>query len=204
MRGKIAGILYADLNEELSERPDLPHLLFLSCHAAGSAIDVLPTRPKQPARPESTAAARPVPPPVKQEAPKEEPVAETPVETPAPVPAPVSAAVAEEEEIDDAEPTVVMQAAPRELLVPEEDRRLHDDAKRFARLLVSEIKLYNEAQVNAGREHKDLYERLKDDIERSRRMYAERVPDHIHSSTNYFYEELVRTLANGDPSLLGM
>ena len=55
-----------------------------------------------------------------------------------------------------------------------------------------------------GREHRDLYDRLKDDIERSRRMYQERVPENIHSTTNYFYEELVRTLANGDPTLLGM
>ena len=89
-------------------------------------------------------------------------------------------------------------------VVSDEDQKLHEDAKRFARLLVSEIKLYNEAQVSAGREKRDLYERLKDDIERSRRMYTERVPYHIHSTTNYFYEELVRTLANGDPTLLGM
>ena len=82
--------------------------------------------------------------------------------------------------------------------------KLHEDAKRFARLLVSEIKLYNEAQVALGRENKDLYERLKDDIERSKKMYLERVPQKIASITNYFYEELVKTLAGGDPSALGV
>src|SRR6266851_2580409 len=35
--------------------------------------------------------------------------------------------------------------------VGEEERRLHNDARRFARLLVSEIKLYNEKKVREGR-----------------------------------------------------
>lgn len=89
-------------------------------------------------------------------------------------------------------------------LISEEEMKLHEDAKRFARLLVSEIKLYNEAQVALGRENKDLYERLKDDIERSKKMYLERVSQKIASTTNYFFEELVRTLAGGDPSALGV
>jgi hypothetical protein len=44
-------------------------------------------------------------------------------------------------------------------------QKAHEDAKRFARLVVSEIKLYNEAKVNEGRRNKDIYERLKEDIE---------------------------------------
>ena len=32
-----------------------------------------------------------------------------------------------------------------------EDQKAHEDAKRFARLVVSEIKLYNEAKVTEGR-----------------------------------------------------
>ena len=56
-----------------------------------------------------------------------------------------------------------------------EETKAHEDAKRFARLVVSEIKLYNEAKVNEGRRNKDIYERLKEDIERGRQMYADRV-----------------------------
>src|SRR5262249_23943555 len=89
---------------------------------------------------------------------------------------------------DDPANTLMMQVARIEAPASEDEQKLHEDAKRFARLLVSEIKLYNEAQVSAGREKKDLYDRLKDDIERSRRMYQERVPQHIHTTTNYFYE----------------
>jgi len=84
-----------------------------------------------------------------------------------------------------------------------EEQQAHEAAKRFARLVVSEIKLYNENKVSEGRRQKDLYERLKEDIERGRQMYAERVPGSIRDSTNYFFDELVRILAGGDPGALG-
>jgi hypothetical protein len=91
---------------------------------------------------------------------------------------------------------------PAPALSPE-DQKAHEDAKRFARLVVSEIKLYNEAKVNEGRRHKDLYDRLKEDIERGRQMYSDRVSSHIRDNTNYFVDELVRILAGGDASALG-
>jgi hypothetical protein len=84
-----------------------------------------------------------------------------------------------------------------------EEQKAHEDAKRFARLVVSEIKLYNENKVSEGRRSKDLYERLKEDIERGRQMYSDRVPAPIRDSTNYFYDELVRILAGGDAGALG-
>ena len=84
------------------------------------------------------------------------------------------------------------------------DSKKHDEARRFARLLVSEIKLYNEPKVDAGRKNKDLYERLKEDIDRSRQMYDERIPDDVRKSSNYFYDELVRILADGDANALGL
>ena len=48
-----------------------------------------------------------------------------------------------------------------------EEDELHKKARRFAKLLVEEIKLYNQPRVEEGRQHKDLYERLKVDIERA-------------------------------------
>jgi hypothetical protein len=80
----------------------------------------------------------------------------------------------------------------------------HEEARRLARLLVSEIKLYNEEQVEAGRRNRDIYERLKEDIDRSRQMYDERVDPQILRSTDYFYQELVRILAAGDSKALGI
>jgi len=85
-----------------------------------------------------------------------------------------------------------------------EDAKKHDEARRFARLLVSEIKLYNEAKVEQGRKNRDLYERLKEDIDRSRQMYDERIADDVRKSSNYFYDELVRILADNRPESLGL
>jgi len=76
-------------------------------------------------------------------------------------------------------------------------------AKRYARLLVSEIKLYNEAAVRVGRENRDLLYRLRPEIERARRLYQERVPVGVSPQDSYFQQELVHTLADGDAALLG-
>ncbi len=56
---------------------------------------------------------------------------------------------------------------------PEQDEA--QGARRYARLLVSEIKLYNEGQVRMGRERRDLLTRLKPEIDRARRLYDERI-----------------------------
>jgi len=83
--------------------------------------------------------------------------------------------------------------------VSEEDH----SARRYARLLVSEIKLYNEGAVRVGREKRDLLTRLRPEIERARRLYEERIPASIGARGKYFQEELVHTLADGDAALLG-
>jgi hypothetical protein len=85
-----------------------------------------------------------------------------------------------------------------------DDSKKHDEARRFARLLVSEIKLYNEPKVDSGRKNKDLYERLKEDIDRSRQMYDERIAEDVRKTSNYFYDELVRILADNDAGALGL
>lgn len=85
-----------------------------------------------------------------------------------------------------------------------DDAKKHDEARRFARLLVSEIKLYNESKVDQGRKNNDIYERLKEDIDRSRQMYDERIGDDVRKVSNYFYDELVRILADGHAEALGL
>ena len=85
-----------------------------------------------------------------------------------------------------------------------DEEAIHNEARRLARLLVSEIKLYNEEQVEEGRRKHDLYERLKEDIDRSRQIYEERIDPRLVRSTDYFYQELVRILAAGDADALGM
>jgi hypothetical protein len=87
--------------------------------------------------------------------------------------------------------------------VSEDERRYHNDARRFARLLVSEIKLYNEQKVRDGRDQGNLYERLREEIDRSRQMYDKRVAPNVASRYDYFHHELVNTLAEGNPAKLG-
>ena len=99
------------------------------------------------------------------------------------------------------EPPTRRLAGP--LSEPAGDER-HEEARRFARLLVSEIKLYNERAVIEGRERGNLYQRLREDIDRSRQMYDERIPQDVRSQTNFFYDELVRILADGRQDALGM
>lgn len=77
-----------------------------------------------------------------------------------------------------------------------------ESAKRYARLLISEIKLYNEGDVRLGREHKDLRRRLGAEIERAERAYRDRVPEALPGRDEYFHTELVNTLAGGDASTL--
>ncbi|HXW92581.1 MAG TPA: hypothetical protein VEK33_18685 [Terriglobales bacterium] len=84
-----------------------------------------------------------------------------------------------------------------------QDAEIHRKAQRFARLLMDEIKLYNQAKLAEGRKNKDLYDRLKDDIEKSRSTYHKRYGNTAAASKDYFVSELIRCLVEDDVSLLG-
>jgi hypothetical protein len=84
-----------------------------------------------------------------------------------------------------------------------EDADVHRKAQRFARLLVDEIKLYNQAKVAEGRRNKDLYDRLREDIDKSRGTFDKRYGSTAAASGNYFQHELLRSLAEDDISIMG-
>jgi hypothetical protein len=211
LRDKLAAILYCDSTKE--EIPaadaDLIEVLVLF---AGKSIDLLSVAPKAGAAASAAAAA-----PAAASA----PVAKPPAPAARPAPAPPSPASASHPSMAEASSTVMFSASQIAAMRPQpaarpaappppaapalspEEQKAHEDAKRFARLVVSEIKLYNEAKVNEGRRQKDIYERLKEDIERGRQMYTDRVAAPVRDATNYFYDELVRILAGGDASALG-
>lgn len=84
-----------------------------------------------------------------------------------------------------------------------EDAEIHRKAQRFARLLVDEIKLYNQAKVAEGRRNKDLYDRLKEDIDKSRGTFQKRYGSTAAASSDYFQHELLRSLAEDDVSVMG-
>lgn len=84
-----------------------------------------------------------------------------------------------------------------------EDADTHRKAQRFARLLVDEIKLYNQAKVAEGRRNKDVYDRLKEDIEKSRATFQKRYGNTAAATGDYFQKEVVRSLAEDDMSVMG-
>ena len=168
--------------------------------------------PPPPTSPEPSPAA---PPPARfsWDAPIAPPVAPAAVPPPAPIPpressaprpAPAGAAMESTGGTGGGAVSAPPGFVPRFRSGREDDpNRALEDARRLARLLVSEIKLYNEKKVEDGRANGDLYDRLKDDIERSRQVYNERTPESVRQDTNFFQDELVRILADGRPEVLG-
>jgi hypothetical protein len=111
-------------------------------------------------------------------------------------------ALAEPLPIGHAETPAALEAPPVPAISPE-DQEVHRKAQRFARLLVDEIKLYNQAKVAEGRKNKDLYGRLKETIEKSRATYQKRYGNTVAASGNYFQHEIIRSLAEDDLSIMG-
>ncbi len=85
----------------------------------------------------------------------------------------------------------------------EEEQELHRKAQKFARVAVQDILLYKREQVNQGRKNKDLYNRLKDEIDKSREIYERRFARIAHHAVDHFYNEILSVLAEGDPAALG-
>ena len=200
-------------------------LLTASGARSAAALGIATPRPGAPT-PEPTprlAAPTPAAPPsrgdltmafeqIKTVIPPAPPAPPTPAPAPAPrPPAPPAPAAAPPGGLDVPAGPAATPLAPPPGFVPrsraqrggDDPQRAIDDARRIARLLVSEIKLYNERKVSEGRVACDLYERLKDDIERSRQVYAERTPEHVRATSDFFQEELVKILAEGKPEALG-
>lgn len=222
VREKISGALYADVVVGDEGKFD-PEALGLLTFMAGLLVDRLASRKLKPAPalrpPEAAKKAEPAGMWMEPGAAEAEAAAPAVEVSAPPAPAmggPLAPPAPRVEERPSPEPTFV---APDAAVKPpaEPGRRLagpladassgderREEARRFARLLVSEIKLYNERAVLEGRDRGNLYERLRDDIDRSRQMYEERIPQDVRSGTNYFYEELVQILADGRPEALGL
>ena len=120
---------------------------------------------------------------------------------------PAAVAVEEAATVVETEPVAMAAAAvaapDSSPHMPPEEADIHRKAQRFARLLVDEIKLYNQAKVAEGRKNKDLYDRLKEDIEKSRNTYKKRYGNTAAAGTDYFSQELIRSLAEDYSSIMG-
>jgi hypothetical protein len=75
-------------------------------------------------------------------------------------------------------------------------------AERLARLIATEIRLYNEEAVLLGRRLGDLQERLQDQLTRGRETFARRYAGLGPVGIEILHEAYVQVLAGGDRSLL--
>ena len=188
LREKVSALVYADCGLE-GGKLDVAALKLLM-RSAGMWLEVLALR-------KAMVGGAPAPEPAP--APERSQVT---VGSVAPERVAVVAASAPPQAAPAASGTAVAVATPESDWTPEE-RDLHLRAQRFARLLVDEIKLYNQAKVAEGRAARDLYDRLKEDIDKSRASYHRRYGSGPAASADYFTKELIRILADNDVSLLG-
>lgn len=96
---------------------------------------------------------------------------------------------------------VVLIAAYLILPVKNNSENAINDAKRLAKLLVAEIKLYQTYKVEKGLKNNNLSETLCDEIEQARKKYQKRFFG--AEFENYFDAALVEILADGDRSKFG-
>lgn len=176
VRGKVAAIVYTDAGTQKEGKSDTSAARLL-VRAASSWLEINALRKAGASAGEGSAAE-----PSSQAEPTELP----------PRQAAPSKAGGESKRDEEAEPEM-----------SKEDQELHKKAKRFARLLVDEIKLYNPARVAEGKQKKDLYERLREDIEKSRSTYEKRYGSTSAGKAGYFNAEVVRILGENDLSVLG-
>jgi len=201
LKDKIAALVYADAGRDGAGKLDAAALELLVA-ATSAWLEVASLR-KQAAKEGTAEAAGEAPPaPVAAVPAYSDPFAghsPTHVVSPRPeVAPPVMAAMAPS--------AAAAAAAPAKDEFAEmsvQDAEIHRKAQRFARLLMDEIKLYNQAKLAEGRKNRDVYDHLKDDIEKSRATYHKRYGNTAAASKDYFVSELIRCLVDDDVSLLG-
>jgi hypothetical protein len=186
VKDKVPAVMYADGGTDKNGKSDASALQLL-VRIAGLWLEVLAMRKAgvmtTASSPEAAAAA------------VESAAMLTPTPAPGSVKAPAAAMAA-------AAPASAPAPAGPVTIAPG-DEEVHKKAKRFAKLLVDEIKLYNQGKVNEGRQNRDLYDRLRDDIDKSKATYDKRYGSTPAASANYFNEEIVRVLADNDAELMG-
>jgi len=202
LKEKVAALVYADGGDSGKLESSSLELLLI---ATSAWLEVVSLRKQVAAKEDITMTSRaeapPPPPPVQTVSSFSDPFAgHAPLHVPASVPAP-----AEVVEVPSAHASAAAPAAAADPWagMSAEDADVHRKAQRFARLLVDEIKLYNQAKVAEGRRHKDLYDRLKEDIDKSRGTFQKRYGNTAAASGDYFHNELVRSLAEDDASIMG-
>ena len=172
----------------------------VKCHKCQAIIAIRKPAPGQ-TEPERSAYEPARPQPVRPPVP-ERPVAPS---------SPHEASVSDEKETPVQEPPPVARttpppAAPSEAARPaepsfegmsEEEKKLHQRARRLAKALASDLVLYNQDKVEKGLREGTLAQLLGPEIRRSWEYYCQQVPEHIVKNTDYFKELLNKIVGKG-------
>jgi hypothetical protein len=102
-------------------------------------------------------------------------------------------------------PPVTPPAAPAfdVSTLPTEMQDLHRRANRVAKVAMQDIKLLRPKDVESGREHKDLCERLRVDLDKARKEYDRRFKAISDHPVDYFHHWMLEILAGGNEAALG-
>jgi hypothetical protein len=87
--------------------------------------------------------------------------------------------------------------------LPVGEQPIHLRAQRFARVQVAGMRLFEADAVQAGRAGSNLYDTLRRSIDAAREAFRQSFFAPCPSMADYLHLELIRTLANEDPDLLG-
>ncbi len=161
--------------------------------AAAPAARAAQTAPTQAAAP----APRPAPsatpaPPVMTMTPQNTPVENAQEDPIAPIAASLAAT---------SSPGSSTSATASASATPAQDPRL-EAARRFARLVATDIRLYNEQAVMLGRQHRDLAARLDEPMTLGRKSFLDRYGDLGPTAAELLQQAYVDVLAGGDAKLI--
>jgi hypothetical protein len=99
------------------------------------------------------------------------------------------------------EPSVTAEplASPQNVVVQqaEVDDGLIQEAKRIARLIISEIKLYNQEKIAKARNKREVLELLRNDLIRGKQHYNTRIASKLPMGPDYFMESVKDILLTG-------
>ena len=87
--------------------------------------------------------------------------------------------------------------------LPGDQQDLHRRANRVAKVAMQDIKLLRPQDVRLGREHKDICQRLRNDLDKARKEYDRRFRAILDHPVDYFHHWMVEILAEGDHDALG-
>ncbi|MBS1767121.1 MAG: hypothetical protein JST05_06940 [Acidobacteria bacterium] len=104
-------------------------------------------------------------------------------------------------------PPVTMPQSPMEITNPGLgqglDPKVRSAAERLARVLTGDIELYFPAKIAQARATGNLYNLIKDELERSRQTFLDRFGAQLEMDHHIFRDTVVGLLCDGDPAKLG-